>query len=181
MPRLPEVTSREALPQDKREVYDYLAETRGSVRLPFSVVLNNPEVARRFAQAGSYFRFEAGLPREVCEAAICATAREMDCAFEWAAHARMAPAAGIDGHVLDAIAQRRELEGIEGGVPLAVRFARQLLRGHRVDDATFAEARSRFGDSGILDLTGTIGYYAGLACLINAMDIQPAPDAPRLP
>jgi len=45
MPRLPEVTDRNALPEDQRHVFDYLAETRGGVRLPFSELLNHPEAS----------------------------------------------------------------------------------------------------------------------------------------
>lgn len=181
MPRLPEMTDRNALPQDKRHIYDYLAETRGSVRLPFAVILNSPEVAHRFAHVGTYMRFETELPRQTSELAICTAAREMDCAFEWAAHSRMALEVGVSQAAVDAIAHRRDLQGLSAEESLPIRYARQLLRDHRVDDATFEEARGRFGDKGVLDLTGTIGYYAGLACLINAMDIQPAADAPRLP
>ena len=45
MPRLPEVLDKNALPADKQHIHDYLASTRGAVRLPFSAVLNNPELS----------------------------------------------------------------------------------------------------------------------------------------
>ena len=39
-------------------------------------------------------------------------------------------------------------------------FTRQLMRTHRVDDATTRALRERFGDDGFIQLTGTIGYYS---------------------
>src|SRR5581483_3413225 len=89
MPRLPEVTDRDSLPEDKRFAFDYLAETRGGVRLPFSVILNHPEVCYRVAHVGSFARFESSLPREVIETATCVAAREFECNFEWAAHSKL--------------------------------------------------------------------------------------------
>src|SRR5690606_4741153 len=95
MPRLPEVLDRDALPEDKRFIHDYLKETRGAVRLPFSAVLNNPELTYRIAHLGSFIRFESVLPDRARELAILATAREVDARFEWAGHYRIAKEAGV--------------------------------------------------------------------------------------
>ena len=42
-------------------------------------------------------------------------------------------------------------------------------------------ARSRFGERGLIELTGTIGYYAMLAMTVNACELEPGPDAEVLP
>ncbi len=181
MPRLPEVLERESLPEEKREVFDYLVRTRGGVRLPFSAILSNPEVTYRVAHVGTYVRFESSLPNNVRELAVLTAARERDVRFEWAAHVRAARQVGVSEAAIDAIGHGRELDGLSDEEALPVRFARELLRDRQVGDATFAAARGRFGDSGVLDLTATIGYYALLGCLFNALEIEPAADAPQLP
>ena len=56
-------------------------------------------------------------------------------------------------------------------------FTRQLLREHRVDDTTFAALRQRCGERGLLELTGSIGYYAMLAMTVNACELEAAPGA----
>ena len=84
--RLPEVSSRDALPEDKRHIYDYLAETRGAVRPPFSVLLNHPDVCYLVSQVGTFARFKSELTKDVIETATLTAAREFDCRFEWAAH-----------------------------------------------------------------------------------------------
>ena len=54
---------------------------------------------------------------------------------------------------------------------------RQLLRAHRLDDATAQALRTRFGDDGFIQLTGGIGYYSMLAMTVNACELEPAPGA----
>src|SRR3989304_9820634 len=112
MPRLPEILDRDALPEDKREVFDYRPKTRGGARLPFSPLLHSPEVTQRVAHGGTYIRFESGLPAKDRELAVLTAARELDVAFEWAAHVRAAPGVGISHAAVDAIARRRELAGL---------------------------------------------------------------------
>ena len=181
MPRLPEVTDRNALPEDKREHYDYLAKTRGSVRLPFSAVLNNPELCYRIAHVGSYIRFEGSLSDKMRELTILASAREVDARFEWAAHSRIARELGISDATIDIIANRKPLDGVAADEAVPIRVARELLRDHAIQDSTFETAHKAFGDSGVVELIGTIGYYAMLGCLLNGLQIEPAPDAPQLP
>jgi 4-carboxymuconolactone decarboxylase len=181
MPRLPEITDRDALPEEQRSVFDYLAKTRGAVRLPFSALLHSPDLTQRIAHVGTYVRFESTLPDRQRELAILTAARERDVAFEWAGHARLARELGISEATIDVIAYRRPLDGLSEDEALPIRYAREIINGHKVTDATWQAAHARFGDQGIIDLTAAIGYYAMLGCLLNAIELKPPPDAPQLP
>ena len=181
MPRLPEVLDRDALPEDKRQIYDYLAGTRGAVRLPFSAYLNNPELTYRIAHVGSFIRFEGSVPDATRELAILATAREMDARYEWAGHSRLARELGVSDATVDAIANRTAPAGLSPEEALPVRVAQGLLRDHALSDELFKEAHAKFGNAGVVELLGTVGYYALMACIINGLQIEPAPDAPQLP
>jgi len=181
MPRLPEVLDRDALPEDKRHIHDYLAQTRGAVRLPFSAVLNNPELTYRVAHLGSYIRFDSSLPDRVRELAILGAAREVDARFEWAAHSRIARELGITEEQIDAIANRKGLSGFSEDDALPVRIAQSLLTKHEIADADFEAARQKYGDAGVIELITTVGYYALMGCLLNGLQIEPAADAPQLP
>ena len=76
-------------------------------------------------------------------------------------------------------------DGHTRGVPAEdakiIEFTRRLLREHRLDDATVAALRQRFGDKGLIELTGSIGYYAMLAMTVNACELPAAPGADALP
>ena len=54
-------------------------------------------------------------------------------------------------------------------------FCTELLTTKQVSDATFAAARDRFGERGIVDLIGVTGYYQLVSMLLN-VDRYPLPD-----
>ena len=58
-----------------------------------------------------------------------------------------------------------------------VDFTRQLLRRHRIDEASFKKMQERFGNDGLIQLTGAIGYYSMLAMTVNACELEAAPGA----
>jgi len=136
--RLPSVEDRNALPEDKRHIYDYLAETRGAVRPPFSVLLNHPDVCYLVSQVGTFARFKSALTKDVIETATLAAARQFDCRFEWAAHVPQARNAGVSDQVISAIETKGDLSGLGDKEALVIRYVRQVLDNHRVDDATWA-------------------------------------------
>lgn len=181
MPRLPEVLDRDALPEDKRFIHDYLKETRGAVRLPFSAVLNNPELTYRIAHLGSFIRFESVLPDRARELAILATAREVDARFEWAGHYRIAKEAGVTEEQLEAIANRTAPDGFNDEDALPINIAHELRRKNELSDDNFNAAREKYGDAGVIELIATVGYYSLMGCLLNGLQIEPAADAPQLP
>jgi 4-carboxymuconolactone decarboxylase len=181
MPRLPEITDRNQLPEQDREAFDYVTQSRGGVHLPYSVFLNHPELARRKLHVGSFVRFDTSLPANVAELVICTAAREFDCRFEWAAHAPAALRHGVSQGALDAIANRAGLDALGEDEALPVRFTRQLLQQHRVDDETYAAALERFGERGVIELAATAGYYVMSACWMNLLQIEPPADRPQLP
>lgn len=181
MTRLPEITSRDELPEDSREIFDYIEKTRGGVHLPYSVFLHHPELAYRKLHVGSFVRFETSLRRDVQELAVCTAAREFDCEFEWAMHAAAADRVGISAAAMDVIANKRALDGLSDDEALPIRFVRELLQVHRVSDETYAAATERYGQRGVIELAGTAGYYVMSACWMNLMQIDPPADRPQLP
>jgi 4-carboxymuconolactone decarboxylase len=46
--------------------------------------------------------------------------------------------------------------------------ATEILRTKRVSDATYRRAVAKFGEQGVIDLLGVVGYYNFLAIVMNA-------------
>lgn len=180
-PRVPLVTDRNHVPEEARHHYDHIMDTRGYVGGPFGPLLNSPEVGGRVARLGTYVRYENTLPGDVRELAIITTARAFDCAFEWAAHEPIAREEGVSAETVEHVASRAPLSTFSDADALVVRYARELLNDHRIADETFDAAKSRFGVQGVTDLTATIGFYSLIACVLNAFEVTPDPDAPALP
>ena len=182
MPRIPEITQREQVPEGQRHLYDAIIGSRGSISGPYLYLLHCPELAARTAHMLGYSRFETDFPKDVKELAICAVARELDCVYEWAAHEDGAREAGVREEAIIAIRDRTAPQGLTDEEAQVVKCAQELLRPpHRLTEPTFQALRSRLGDSRLVELTGTIGAYAALACTLNAYDVQAPAGRPVLP
>jgi 4-carboxymuconolactone decarboxylase len=138
--------------------------------------LHAPERAGRVAHLGAYVRFEGGLDMRVRVLAAMEVARELDAVYVWGAQTGSARRQGVPESTIDAI-RGRHSRGVPPEDAQVIDFTRALLRRHRVDDATAAALRRRFGDAGFIELTGAIGYYAMLAMTVNACELEAAPGA----
>ena len=181
MARVPQITSKDQVAPDKQHIFEAIAGSRGSVSGPFSVLLHSPEIAGRVAHLGAYIRFDSTLPGAERELAICTAARECDCQYVWSDHAPLALKEGARQEALDVIASRGTLDSLTPDEALVVRFGRELLRDHRISEATFQAAQARFGTQGVTELTATMGYYSLLACTLNAFEVIPPPGTSRMP
>jgi 4-carboxymuconolactone decarboxylase len=179
-PRVPFITDKEDVPSDQHHNYDKIVESRGRVIGPFGVLLNSPEVAGRAGHLGTYLRFESELPGDVRELAILTTAREHDCAFEWAVHEPIAREEGVSADAIEVIEERADVTELSAGEQFIVAFGRDLLQENEVGGRTFEAARERFGDVGVTELAATFGYYSMLAVVLNALEVAPADDQPTL-
>lgn len=180
MTRIPEVLKREDLPPDQRPLFDEVVASRGGrIPGPLRILLHSPELARRVAHAGSYVRFESTLPKDVSELAILVTTRELDCDYAWSAHQSLARKAGVRTEAIASIRDRKAPKGLTQDEAVVVRYVKELLRNHRVSDATFEEALEKFGVQKLTDLTATVGYYSMMACVLNAFEVEPeSPPSP---
>jgi 4-carboxymuconolactone decarboxylase len=173
MARIPLIARPDDVPLAHRDVWTRIAKSRGSVVGPFAALLHSPVLADRTAELGAFIRFDSGLSAADRELVILSVARAFDCHFEWAYHVREARKAGVRAEAIAAIRQRRAPAGLTEDEAAIVRYVSQLLGAHRTDDATVAALRARLGTQGVVELTATIGYYAMLACTLNAFDVRP--------
>ena len=181
MARIPQITSKSDVRPEHGAIFDAIAESRSRVSGPFSMLLHSPEVAGRTAHLGAYIRFESVLSPADRELAIITTSREFNCGFEWSAHEPLARQAGVPEETVEVVANRGDTGSLSEHEAVIVRYARELFQDRRVSDETFDAARSRFGDQGVTELTATLGYYAMLACTLNAFQVEPPSGTPKLP
>ncbi len=164
--------SREELAEEDKQYYDAIVGTRGSVRGPFGVLLNSPKLAARVADTGAFVRFEFAQPEALKETLIIATAREMRQQYEFSAHARLARQAGVSDETITAIANGTAPAGLEGDEALLVNYVHELLRQHKVSDATFKAMTDRFGENDTLHFTVLCGHYLLVAQVLTAFDVE---------
>jgi len=180
-PRITPITRRDQVAEANRAIFDAVAEGRGSVRGPFSILMHSPVLCRRHLDVGTYLRFSSGVKPGSRELAIIATAREKDCPYVWAAHAPAARKAGVSDAAVSAVRDRGDLAGLPSAERDTVDFVRQLLRSNAVTQPLFDRLRGEHGVPWLVDLTCLIGHYGIVAAILNAFEVAPAPDAEPLP
>ena len=181
MARIPSITRKDELAPEHHAVWEAIAQSRGHVIGPFAALLHRPELARRVSELGAWVRFESALAPADRELLILTAARAFDCLLEWPAHVPRARAAGVREEAIAALRDRRAPAGLTAPEAALVGYVGQLLATHRVDDETFAALRARLGDRGLVEVTASAGYYALIACTLNAFAIEPEPGADLLP
>ncbi|HKN11537.1 MAG TPA: hypothetical protein VJ376_18955 [Pseudomonadota bacterium] len=176
MARLTSITDRTQVTAKDHAIFDSIVASRGSVHGPFTMFLHCPELAGRLAHLGAFVRFEGSLDMRVRVLAAMVVAREFEAVYVWGAQTGSARRQNVPDSTITAIRENHS-RGIPPEDAQIVDFTRQLLRRHRVDDATASALRTRFGDDGFIQLTGAIGYYSMLAMTVNACELEAAPGA----
>ena len=138
MSRVKEIRERGDLPAEHGPIFDEIvAAYDGRVVGPFWVLLHSPEVARRTSCTGDYVPYDLPLPADVRELVVIATARELDCLYDWNAHEGGARRAGVREEAIAAGRERVALEGLTDDESLVVTFVQELVSRHRVPEASF--------------------------------------------
>ena len=180
MARIKQITSKNEISDEHHGIFDSIASSRGRISGPFSVLLHSPEIAGRAAHLGAYIRFESLLEDDEREVAIITAAREMNCNYEWAGHVPIAIEAGVAQEVVNVINERISTDEVAPNYSLIIRYARQLINDKKVDQETFEQAVSKYGEQGVTELTAAIGYYGMLACALNVFEVTPESGKPTL-
>jgi 4-carboxymuconolactone decarboxylase len=134
---------------------------------PFALMLRSPDVMLRAAAMGDYMRYRTSLPPALNEFIILLTARHWSQQFEWYVHQPAALKAGLREGIVAAVAENRRPDSMSNDETIVYDFTTELLRLQEVGDETFARARERFGEAGIVDMIGVAGYYAFLSMMMN--------------
>ena len=182
MPRIPLVTEATMSPA-QREVYDAMVNgPRKSAPVgPLAIAMHRPELAQAMSALGLVLRFNSSFEPRLREFTILFTGRFWDCQFEWFSHEGEARKAGLSDTTIETL--RRGGHSFSARDEQAIHdYAIELLRDHRVTDATYKDIHDAYGTAGIVELTALIGYYAMVACTLNAHEISvPEGAAPPLP
>ena len=171
MARVPFAT-RENMDAAGQAVWDEIETSRGGVQRNYAALLNNPQASSNFAHLGGYVRFETPLPPRVKAVAVLTAAREACGHYVWTVNQPAARNAGLTDSEIAAIHEYRSPAGLSGDDAAVSQFVIELLRQHRVADATFEAVRGIIGDAGIVDMLVVIAYYHGLAHSLQALQVE---------
>ena len=180
MPRL-RLPSVAEMTSEQREVHDEVVSgVRGQLIGPLRAVIHSPDLARRWSRLGEYLRFSTCLPKKLNELAIIVTGRRWNSQIEFHIHAEAAKAAGLDSTCIEAIRLAQPPAFADDADAEVYEYTRQIQQTGTVDTAIHAAIKARWGERGVVELTGVIGYYTMVSMTLNAHEI-PLPDGARPP
>lgn len=178
--RMPPIPAAKMTEAQKKAAAELSAGRRGSVRGPFHAFLRSPNLMDRVQKLGEYLRYDCPIELRVRELAALMAARHWTQQYEWHAHAPHALKAGLKSAIIEAIAEGRRPTGMADDEEIVHDLVTELLVNKGVSDPTYARAKKRFGEGGVVELIGVVGYYAMLAMVMNVARTA-IPDGKPLP
>jgi 4-carboxymuconolactone decarboxylase len=164
----------EDLTDEQRAVVDSIQSgPRGAgLRGPFNALLRSPALCDLVQKVGAYVRFGSSIPAPLNELAICMAGRKWGAQYEFYAHRRLGIEAGLPPAILDAVAEGRRPADMSGDETLVYEFVTDLLGTGAVPDPRYNAVIDRFGERGVMDLVGAVGYYSLVSMVLNVAQVQ---------
>jgi 4-carboxymuconolactone decarboxylase len=149
---------------------------------PYRAYVRNPELAPKLSALSDYLRWNSSLPARLSEFAILITARQWSAQYEWFAHYPLAMKAGLAPEVARDIANGVRPQTMKQDEAALYDLAMALYRDKKVSDDIYRAAQQTFGERGIMDIIGLIGYYDLVSMTLITMQAEaPNDSVPPLP
>ena len=180
--RFPTLTPETMTPEQKRVADAIQAGPRGAgLRGPFNALLRSPELCDLVQRVGAFVRYGSSIPSRLNELAIIMAGRKWGAQYEFYAHRRLAIEAGLAASIADAIAANQRPAQMAEDEATVYDFVSELLATGHVSDAAFKRLEDAFGERGVVDLVGAVGYYSLVSMTLNVAQVPlPAGVTPPL-
>ena len=178
--RLPAIPADKQTPEQRKAAEAFRANRKQDVFGPFVPLSRSPEVMLRVMAVGDYLRFKTLFPTRLNEFIILITARHFTQQYEWAFHHPIAVKEGLGRELIEAIADGRRPQGMSSDEELIYDFCTELLRNNSVSDPTYARVIKRWGEQGVIEMVGVVGYYTFQSFVLNTARTPPPAGAPAL-
>lgn len=150
---------------------------------PFNAYARSPGLGVLLLQVSDYVRYHSSLPPRLSEFAIMIGARHWSVPYEWGAHYSLAIKGGLDRQILVDLGAGKRPQNMKDDETALYDFVTEMYRDKNVSDAAFKAALAAFGERGIMDLIGIIGYYdiASMALIVQKAPAKTVDEAPLVP
>jgi 4-carboxymuconolactone decarboxylase len=149
---------------------------------PFNAYARSPALGLRLLEVSDYVRFNSSLPPRLSEFAIMIGARHWSVPYEWRAHYPLAVKGGLDRQILVDLGAGKRPQNMKEDETALYDFVTEMYRDKNISDATFKATLAVFGERGVMDLIGIIGYYdiASMALIVQNAPAKTVEEAPLL-
>jgi 4-carboxymuconolactone decarboxylase len=150
---------------------------------PFNAYARSPGLGLRLLEVSDYVRFNSSLPPRLSEFAIMIGARHWSVPYEWRAHYPLAVKGGLDRQILVDLGAGKRPQNMKEDETALYDFVTEMYRDKNISDATYKATLAAFGERGVMDLIGIIGYYdiVSMAVIAQKAPAIAVEEAPLLP
>jgi alkylhydroperoxidase family enzyme len=168
-------------PEDMTDQARELTRARGNLNV-YRALANADKVFTGWMQAGNAALTSPVLPVRLRELAVLRTAYLMDSPYELGQHRDVARTAGLSTDEIDAVLsesgwQSRHFHGAELAV---LQLTSELVATQSVSAEVVEQVHTALGSEAAVEVLMVIARYAGLALMLNALDVD-LDETARLP
>ena len=167
-PRFSTRTIEQLNPEQKAVAAEVLKQSSAGLGGPYAMLINSPELLRRYLLMTEYLRQKTSLPKHLNEMAILLEARIWDAQYEWWAHEPLARKAGLSEAIINDIRDGKRPSALQPDEAIVYDFVTELLHKKQLSDETFARAKQILGDQQVVDLAAVTGFYVMVSAVIAA-------------
>jgi 4-carboxymuconolactone decarboxylase len=169
------------LTPEAKAIYDKIRAKRGPMSGgPYAALMHHPALAEKVGDLGEYLRFGSTLPGDIRELAILVTARSVNQAYEWVAHAKIGMKEGLPDEVIERVRTRGDLSTLPARYAAPVRLVQHVLAYESIPQALLGQVQRELGIGGVMELVTLAGQYRLIAGVLFAFD-SPLPDGTPAP
>jgi AhpD family alkylhydroperoxidase len=158
-----------------------LTRARGNLNV-YRALANAEKVFTGWMLAGQAALTSPVLPVRLRELVVLRTAYLMDCPYELGQHRDVARTAGVGVGEINAVLSESDwhADHFNGVEFAALQLATELMIARSVSADVFDEVHTALGSEATVELLMVISRYAGLALMLNALDVD-LDESARLP
>ena len=165
--RMPPLEAAKMTEAQRAAATELAAGPRGGVKGPFIALLRSPELLQRLQKVGEYLRFGSSLEPRISEFVMLIISRQWTQQFEWAVHVPLALEAGVQRETLQSLAAGRRPVAMASDEAIAYDFCAELLANRNMSEATYRTTVEQFGERGVIDMLGVVGYFTTVSMVLN--------------
>jgi alkylhydroperoxidase family enzyme len=138
----------------------------------FRVMAHAPQVGYRFLGLGNAILLKGVVPPNLRELAILRVGQLNQATYEWTQHVPIALRVGVRQTQIDALMHWENSSEFDEREKAVLKYTDEETKNIRVQDETFAAVRAILSEEGIVELTTTIGYYAMVCRILEALQVE---------
>ncbi|HEY1841589.1 MAG TPA: carboxymuconolactone decarboxylase family protein [Mycobacterium sp.] len=158
-----------------------LTRARGNLNV-YRALANAEKVFTGWMLAGNAALTSPVLPTRLRELVVLRTAYLMDCPYELGQHRDVARTAGVDSDEIGAVLCESDwgTSSFNAAEHAVLQLTSELLTTRTVSAGTFDGVHQELGSEATVEVLMVINRYAGLALMLNALDVD-LDESARLP